>query len=302
MRLVTAGLHHVTAIAADPARCRDFYTRVLGLRLVKVTVNFDAPTTYHLYFADAAARPGTILTFFPFTDAARGRSGAGTARAVALAVARDALPDWAGRLAAAGVEVAGPWRRFGIDVLGCRDPDGLDLELAAVLPPGASTPELAGVTLALADPEPTARLLEELLGFAVLGEEAGRLRLTLPGDAPGRVIDLVAAAGSPELGAGSVHHIAFRARDTAEQQAWRELLLARGLGVSEVRDRRYFQSIYAREPGGVLLEIATDPPGFAVDEAPSELGSALMLPPWLEPRRAEIERRLPPLALRGRPS
>lgn len=307
------GLHHVTAIAGGAQANLEFYTDALGLRLVKRTVNFDAPDTYHFYFGDAAGNPGSLLTFFPFENAAPGRPGPGVAETTAFAIPEAAFEPWMTRLAEAGRDFDGPTIRFGQRVLGLRDPDGLRIELVAEaglnggagwaggpVPAEQTIRHLHSVTLCVEAPERTARLLTETFGYEALGEEAGRRRFRVRGG-PAGIVDLEC---QPErmrgrLGAGTVHHVAFRARDAAEQLTWRKAVAALGLNVTPVLDRQYFRSIYFREPGGVLFEIATDPPGFAVDEAPEALGTALKLPPWLEPQRAEIERRLPPVRLRG---
>lgn len=311
------GIHHVTAIASGAQANFDFYTRVLGLRLVKRTVNFDAPDTYHLYFGDAAGSPGSLLTFFPFEDAAAGRAGTGMAIATAFTIPESALERWAARFAADARDFDGPMTRFGVPTLGIRDPDGLRIELVAepglddrapgqAGSPGSIPTEdairgLHSVALCVEAPERTARLLTDTFRYEHIGEEAGRQRYRARAGGPAGIVDLFC---QPErmrgrMGAGSVHHVAFRARDDAEQLAWREAILALGFDVTPVLDRQYFHSIYFREPGGVLFEIATDPPGFAIDEAPEALGTALKLPPWLESERVDIERRLPPVHWRG---
>ena len=293
--LATAGLHHVTATAGDPQRNLDFYGRALGLHLVKTTVNFDDPFVYHLYFGDAAGHPGTIYTSFPFPDARQGRAGPGMASTIGFA-----MPDAADRaqaLQAQGIPIE-RLTRFGAPVWAFTDPDGQRLELSEG-PAG-----LAGVTLWLEDPEPTATLLKDVFGYTEIGHEADgpgqRQRLALRGSAPGRIIDLYHQpdAAPARTGAGTVHHIAFRARDRAHQDALTEALRARGLSPSARKDRNYFESTYTREPGGVLFEIATDAPGFTHDEPPETLGQSLKLPPQHEPRRAEIEARLPELDLK----
>ncbi len=306
------GLHHVTAIAGDPQANLDFYTGLLGLRLVKLTVNFDDPGTYHFYFGNGGGEPGSILTFFPFVHAAPGRAGPGMAAATAVAVPEDSHDNWIDRLAAAAHDFDGPAERFGDRVVTLRDPDGLRLELVGAVAAGdagwdggpASAEHairrLHGVALCVEAPERTRRLLTETFGYEVVGEEAGRVRLRPQGGAAGSV-DL---ACEPDrlrgrMGAGSVHHVAFRARDEAEQHAWREEIAALGFNVTPVLDRQYFRSIYFREPGGVLFEIATDPPGFAIDEPADALGTGLKLPAWLEPRRQAIEAGLPPVRLPG---
>ena len=307
------GIHHVTAIAGDPQANVDFYVGLLGLRLVKRTVNFEDPGTYHLYFGDHTGRPGTILTFFPWPGAPRGRHGVGQATSTAFAVPAGSIAFWTDRLAAAGVSFGEPVTRFDEGVLRLEDPDGLRLELVgrAVgmpdepwdhgdVPAEHAIRGLAGVTIAERDAAATEALLVSALGFRRVGRAGMLTRLEAAGREPGAVVDLIEERdGTPgRIAVGTVHHVAFRARSDAEQQAWRTELLGAGLAVSPVRDRNYFRSIYFREPGGVLFEIATDLPGFAIDEPPAELGGALMLPPWLEPRRTELEAVLPPLSTR----
>lgn len=291
------GLHHITAIAGPAQRNLDFYVRTLRQRLVKKTVNFDAPDVYHLYFGDAEAAPGSILTFFPYAFARPGLAGPGMASAFAYAVAPEAVSAWAARTGG----ITGT--RFGAELLQLTDPDGLTVELIAE-PGAADDPAMFhSATLWLDDPEPTAQLLSEAFGFEDQGAERSangtRLRMALPGDGPGRVIDLWRSdsASPARPGAGTIHHIAFRARDDAHQDALRARLLSLGMKVTPRIDRQYFNAIYFREPGGVLFEIATDPPGFAVDEAPDALGRALKLPPQYEGRRAQIEAALPPLSV-----
>ncbi|MBF6591999.1 MAG: ring-cleaving dioxygenase [Ktedonobacterales bacterium] len=307
-----SGIHHVTAIATDPQRTLDFYTRVLGLRLAKLTVNYDDPGTYHFYFGDELGRPGTILTFFPWPHAPRGRRGSDQVTAIAFSVPARALDFWAARLAEHGLAVAEPVTRFGDRIISFPDPDGLPLELVAASerdarpgwPAGPIVLEhairgFAGATLTVADDVPTAALLTETLGFRLTAREGERARFAVGAGAPGARVEVVRAprARRGVVAAGTVHHIAWRTPDSEQQLAWRDILRARGLDVTPVRDRRYFHSIYFYEPGGILFEIATDPPGFATDEPPEALGTHLMLPPWLEPRRAALEGTLPPLVL-----
>lgn len=305
------GIHHITAIASDPQRNLDFYTGVLGLRLVKLTVNFDDPGTYHFYFADQEGRPGTILTFFPWPGARRGRPGNGQVSAVAFSVPPGALDYWQDRLRAHDVSISGVRQRFDETVLPLRDPDGLQVELVAgdeapSLPAWESGPVPAEhairgfhhATLWEKDSEPTSGLLTETLGFRPVQDDGVRFRFASP-ESPGRLVDVV---GRPDaqagvMGAGAVHHIAWRTPDDVRQLAWRRSLIELGYRVTAVKDRQYFHSIYFREPGGVLFEIATDPPGFTLDETLAELGTHLKLPPWLEESRPRIEEALPDLNL-----
>ncbi|MFW5973448.1 MAG: ring-cleaving dioxygenase [Bacteroidota bacterium] len=294
-----SGIHHVSAISGPAQRNVDYYAGVLGLRLVKRTVNFDDPNTYHLYYGSDEGRPGTIMTFFCRSDAVTGRAGPGMATRVGFLVGEGGVERWMAHLADLAVDFEGPQELFGCRVLPLRDADGLLIEL--VEDPGFDESGdasiirgLAGVTLSLEQTEPTARLLTDTFGFAFRGDEQGRLRFEAPGSGPGRRIDLTQAApdGISRLGRGVIHHVAFRAADEREQLEWRERLLGHGFKVTPMRDRQYFKSIYFREPGGVLFEIATDAPGFLVDEMPEMLGTSLRLPPWLEARRPQIEQRL----------
>ncbi|WP_226898353.1 ring-cleaving dioxygenase [Mangrovicoccus algicola] len=293
------GLHHVTAISGDPQENVDFFTRVMDQRLVKRTVNFDAPDTYHLYYGTQAADPGSILTFFPFADAGPGRAGPGMASAYAYALNPRAFDDWMIRWAERAIDFDGPAERFGTRVVTLRDPDGAPVEV--VEQDGAPDhPGLFhGVTLWLEDIGPTRDLLVDVMGYEEAGHQtrAGeeRLRLRTQGDAP--FVELMRRAPDhiARPGKGTIHHVAFRASDDADQLAWRDRLLAAGMEVTPVIDRQYFNAIYFRSPGGVLFEIATDPPGFTRDESPADLGTALKLPPQYEARRAQIERILPPL-------
>lgn len=305
-----AGIHHVTAIAGAARGNIDFYTRVLGLKLVKRTVNFDDPGTWHFYFGDADGAPGTIFTTFPWAHARTGRLGTGEVQETAFAVPEGAIGFWVHRLMAAGVTVDEPSTSFGARRIGFRDPDGMRLALvatdASTARPHATDPVdadaairgIAGVTLLVADSAPTGAILTDVLGFAAAGTEGSTSRFVAPDAAIGGIVDLRAVGGFPRgaLGRGTVHHVAFRARDDAEQADLVERLRTRfGIRTTEQKDRNYFRSVYFREPGGVLFEIATDGPGFAVDEAPESLGSTLKLPAGLEPRRAHIEAALEPV-------
>jgi glyoxalase family protein len=296
------GLHHVTAISGPPQANLDFYSGRLKQRLVKKTVNFDDPGTYHLYYGDEAGSPGTILTFFPFANAGPGRAGPGMAAAYAYAVPKGRFDAWMEDLALDAVDFAGPSERFGSRVIVLRDPDGAPVELVETdRTSDAALDGFHSVTLWERDLGPTARLLVDVFGYEEAGHETvdgvERLRLRTPGDARGAVVDLM-RSDAPSIGrqgAGSIHHVAFRAEDDETQAAWREAVASAGFAPTPVIDRQYFNAIYFREPGGVLFEIATDPPGFAVDEDPAHLGEALMLPEKYEPLRDRIEAVLPPL-------
>jgi len=304
-----AGLHHVTAIASDPQRNLDFYTQVLGLRFVKRTVNFDDPGTYHLYFGDDAGSPGTILTFFPWPHAARGHSGAGEVIRTSFAIPATSLEYWREMLTAQGILVETS-QRFDERLLAFSDPDGMRIEIVAhagagpvnaprfaSVPPEHAIRGFFGVTLLERNAEQTAEILN-VLGFQNMGQEGHRLRFSAPGSSLGNHVDLIVDPNAKFgcSGAGSVHHIAFRAKDDAAQREWRREI-AKLLDVTPVIDRVYFHSIYFREPGGVLFELATDPPGFAVDEPLESLGEELRIPQWLEARRGLIEQRLAPIFL-----
>jgi glyoxalase family protein len=311
MPAAIAGLHHVTAIASDPQQNLDFYTELLGLRFVKRTVNFDDPGTYHFYFGDDLGTPGTILTFFPWPRASRGSRGVGETSAVSFSVQENALEFWEKRLRAAGVPVEREPERFGMRVLAFADADGTRLELigdatgeperpsrTSNLPKEQSIRGFSGVSLCEAGFELTAKVLEKM-GFTKAGEDGNRFRFASASGALGSHVDVLVQSElmHGRMGAGSVHHIAFRAKDDAEQLQWREEMREMQLNVTPVLDRQYFHSIYFREPGGVLFEIATDPPGFATDEAVETLGEALKLPPWLERKREAIEEFVPPIVL-----
>jgi len=306
-----SGIHHVTAIAGNASRNLDFYTRTLGLRLVKKTVNFDDPGTYHLYFGDEQGRPGTILTFFPWEHTAPGRNGDGQAEETAFRVPVASIGYWTQRLIEKGVPHQALEKRFGEPTLAFTDPDGMSLALVGVAgaenepawSDGAVSVEHAirgfhGVTLMLAKAAPTAAILTDVLGFRETGREGPLTRYAAGEGGAGSVVTLRETGGflPGRMGRGSVHHIAFRAADDAAQAAMAKKVRAdHRLAPTEQRDRNYFRSVYFREPGGILFEIATDQPGFAVDEPVASLGQALKLPASLEPHRREIEAVLPPL-------
>jgi catechol 2,3-dioxygenase-like lactoylglutathione lyase family enzyme len=305
------GIHHVTAIAGDPQRNLDFYSGVLGLHLVKLTVNFDDPGTYHLYYGDAEGRPGSILTFFPWPGAPRGRAGTGQVTAVMFSIPEEAAGYWNERLAARGTACRTE-ERFGAPAIAFTDPDGLALELVenyderapwsgGPVPAAQAIRGLYGVTLAEEGYERTAGLLISTLNFDKTEERGSRFRFETGAGGAGAVADVecLPDRAPGRMGVGTVHHVAWRTPDDAGQLRWHDKVARTGANVTPVIDRKYFHSIYFREPGGVLFEIATDPPGFAVDEPVAELGTRLMLPPWMEPSRAELERTLPPLRLRA---
>jgi glyoxalase family protein len=305
----TSGIHHITAIAGDPQSNLLFYTDALGLRLVKKTVNFDDPGTYHLYYGDATGSPGTILTFFPFPGAKSGSRGAGEASQTAFAIPEASLSFWLNRLAEKGIAHDAPVTRLGEKVIAFSDPDGMVLELVAQsgageiagyaasgIPAEHAIRAFAGVTLVSAKPEATGAVLA-LMGYRIEASGDGITRWSTGRAGTATRID-VKDAGQQAMhrqGAGTVHHVAFRAADDAAQAAMAEAIRASGLGVTEQRDRQYFRSVYFREPGGILFEIATDDPGFAVDEPVERLGQSLRLPHWLETRRTALEAALPPL-------
>ena len=303
------GLHHVTAIASDPQRNLDFYTDVLGLRFVKKTVNFDDPGTYHFYFGDDAGTPGTILTFFPWPHASRGVVGAGEVTHTAFSIPTDAIDFWENRLQAKGITSTRS-QRLDETVLTFSDPDGMKIELVghtesgdfhaprfADVPPQHAIHGFFGVTMLQRSAAHTEAALA-LLGFRKVAEEGTRLRFSAAGNALGNHLDIVVdpTAGRGRPGAGTVHHIAFRSTDYDDQQEWLKVI-NQHLPSSPVMERDYFRSIYFREPGGVLFELATDIPGFTADEPLETLGESLCLPPWLEPQKAQLAQSLTPLTL-----
>ncbi len=303
------GLHHVTAIAGDAQENLDFYAGVLGMRLVKKSVNQDDPGTYHLFYADAAGHPGTDLTFFPWSQMPAGRKGVGLAVEVPLAVPADSLPYWQARLAQFRVETATE-TRFGEQVLTFSDPHGLDIALVATSDPrdfapweGSPVPvefQIRGLHAARLwerDLHVTARLLTEVLGFEAMGEENGWHRYGVNGGGSGNWVEILEIPDGRRgaQGHGSIHHIAWRMPDAEQEWTLRERLAREGRRPTEVIDRFWFKSVYFKEPGGVLFELATDGPGFGVDEDMTTLGEQLILPPWLEQYRPQIENALPPL-------
>ncbi|QKV72464.1 ring-cleaving dioxygenase [Amycolatopsis sp. Hca4] len=312
MSIKTSGLHHVTAIGGDPQRNADFYLRTLGLRLVKTTVNFDDPGTYHLYYGDSAGKPGSLMTFFPWPDAPSGRRGTGQATTTSFSVPEASLGWWKQHLAANGVDTGQVRNADNEETITFRDPDGLELALVAhpqgdprdpwdteLVPAAHAIRGLHSVTLSVSGEDATAGMLTDGLGLTFAGQDRNRLRFAAGDGGPGALVDVLVTPDAPRglVAAGTVHHVAWRAPDEETQKTWREELVGRGVHVTSILDRQYFRSIYFREPGGTLLEVATDEPGFAIDEPLLELGRALKLPPWLEPRREEIQHMLPKLNL-----
>jgi glyoxalase family protein len=306
------GIHHITAIATDPQRNLDFYTQVLGLRLVKRTVNFDDPGTYHLYFGDGVGTPGTIITFFPWPGAHRGSRGTSQVVATSFAIPEETVDYWKSRFKDHHIVCEEAPARFGDAVLRVTDPDGLLLELITSnvlenvsldfrdeVPAKFAIQGFHAPTLELQSVRLTEELITSLFGFQKQAEAKNRGRFSLDSNSTSHQLDLVERPDGSfgNIAAGTVHHIAFRAANDEEQQRWRENLSRLGLNVTPIIDRQYFHSIYFREPGGILFEIATDPPGFTIDEPRERLGQTLKLPQQFESHRAAIERRLPPISV-----
>lgn len=309
-KMNTAGIHHITAFVRDPQITTDFYAGILGLRLVKKTINFDAPEVYHLYFGDEAGSPGSIITFFPWKDSRKGRIGGGQVGITTYVVPDQAYDFWKQRLAAYGVEVQ-ETERFGEKYLQFADPDGLRAEIVARsegkdsawvfggIPADKAIKGFGGAVLFSTSPVHTTALLENVMGMERVGEDVGYIRFKAFGDI-GNVIDVNATAMAPGGGGyGTVHHIAWRAVDDAEHAAWRSWVEENSYSPTPIVDRQYFNALYFREQGGILFEIATDPPGFARDEEPEHLGERLMLPEWYEKHRGAIESMLVPFEVRN---
>lgn len=305
------GLHHITAIAGDAQRNYDFYTRILGLRLVKKTVNFDDPGTYHFYYGNEVGTPGTILTFFPWTYIKRGTTGNGMATEIGYSVPAGSLDFWARRFDKYSVRYSQPAERFGEIFLPLQDPDGLKLNFivsqnedkrqaweTADIRSDAATKGFHSITLTLKDMKPTAEILTAIFGYKLLSQDGKHYRFITDAVDNAAIVDIIEEPhGKPGIVAGGTnHHVAFRVKNEEILMAFREKVLAHGLDITPRIDRNYFFSLYFREPGGVLFEIATDNPGFAVDEQVNELGTHLKLPPQYEPQRARIEKVLPVLA------
>jgi glyoxalase family protein len=341
------GIHHITAIARNPQRNIDFYSGLLGMRLIKLTVNFDDPTTYHLYYGDSLGHPGTILTFFPWSEAPKGYRGTGEVTAISFLIPSDSMSYWVDRFKRNGISFVGPSKRFSDEFVSFYDPDGLMLELISSPSndfrkeeeeeqlqhqpdniwkesPVAKEHAIRGfhsATLSEEGYERTASLLTDTMGFKLVAKDnkEGRFRFGKvknnsdqeeddDGESAGRgsigsIVDLVCQPDISRgyIGIGTVHHIAWRAANDKHQIDLRQRIVNEAhLNPTPVIDRIYFHSVYFREPGGILFEIATDPPGFAIDERPEDLGKQLKLPEWLEPVREKIKQVLPPVNLPGK--
>jgi glyoxalase family protein len=313
MQTSVHGLHHVTAIAGDPQVNFEFYSGVMGMRLVKKSVNQDVPDTYHLFYADSVGTPGTDLTFFPWPDMEPARLGVGFAVEVAFVVRKDSLPYWQERFKKEGVSFDTIETRFGEQVLPFRDPHGLRLSLVETdserpcvpwtdspVPPEHQLRGMHSVRLWERDRRFTEVLLTQVMGFKSIGMENDWYRYGVEAGGSGQIVEIKEMPAKRERlgqwGTGGVHHVAWRVKDENEQMAVRGQLEAVGLHPTEQIDRFWFRSVYFREPGGTLFELATDGPGFDRDEDQAHLGERLILPPWFEPHRAQIEAALPPLS------
>jgi len=304
------GIHHITVMASDPQANYDFYTQTLGMRFIKKTVNFDAPDVYHLYYGDEVGTPGTVLTFFPFPDARRGKRGTGEITVISFSVPTNSLPYWMERLANLGIDFDGPKNKFGYEFISLLDPDGMKIEIVADpnvdsipgwyngdINPERSIRKFFGTTFYLKDSRATEELLSVVMGAKLISSEGKIKRYSLGENESLSFVNIIEDANAPRAigGAGTVHHLAWRVANDDEQENWRKKVLQHGLYPTEMVDRNYFHSIYFREPGGILFEIATDPPGFMVDESFENLGTELKLPEWHEPKRKIIEQILIPL-------
>ncbi|MGM0836730.1 MAG: ring-cleaving dioxygenase [Bacillota bacterium] len=305
----TTGIHHITAMVNDAQRNIDFYAGVLGFRLVKKTINFDRPEVYHLYFGNENGEPGTVITFFPWAKQLKGRIGTGQVGVISFVIPIGSLPFWEHRLQKFGVEFQTS-KRFGEINIIFNDPDGLQLELVerddgpinswsfGRIQAENAIKGFGGATLFSAQPNKTADVLESFLGLECIGDEEGFLRFRAEANV-GNIIDIKLTPSVRGLmGAGTIHHIAWRAKDDEDLRRWETLLKEKEYFPTEIRDRNYFKAVYFYEQGGILFEIATDPPGFSVDEPIEKLGNKLMLPSWLESKRQELEEILPIVEVR----
>ena len=311
MAATIPGIHHVTCITGDVQKCVDFYVEVLGLRFVKKSINQDLPDTYHIYFGDRLGSPGTAMTFFGWPTWPAQRVGSGQVTTVAFAVPERSLDYWAKRLSSMGRQAA-RGRRFGADVITLADADGIEVELVGESNDDGWAPWKEGpvpvehairgfhsATMTVAEAAETIEVLTRTMHFAELAREGRRTRFETGGGGPDAILDVIESPDAPagEESIGTVHHVAWRTPDDGAQVAWRERLLDAGRNVTSVIDRWYFTSIYFREPGGVLFEIATDSPGFTIDEPAEKLGTTLSLPPWFQVRRDRLDDILPPIVV-----
>lgn len=305
------GIHHITALAGDAQVNAEFYVQQLGMRLVKKSVNQDDPGTYHLFYGNREGDPGSGLTFFPWPRAAQGKAGVGEAVSVALAVPSVSMDFWAERLAEQGIEFDGPVDRFGYQVWQFQDPDSMKLEFVfdtrvdelsgwdqGSVPAEYGIRGFWGATLLLEEIESTSRILTEVFGFEKNGEEEGQVLYSTDAHIGHSVILQKGSVRPSRSGRGTIHHVAFRAKDDEDLMEFRSKVIQMGLHPTDYIDRHWFHSVYFRTPGGVLFEIATDGPGYDVDEDSARLGEKLILPPWLESRREWIESRLPAIEVR----
>jgi glyoxalase family protein len=307
-----SGIHHITAIAGDPQKNVDFFVKILGLRFLKKTINFDDPHTYHFYYGDENGNPGTILTFFPWTDRGfKGKRGTGQIAAISFSVPLSSLDFWVEHLTKQKINFAGPIKRFDEQVLIFEDHDEFELEIVATeeekrpgwdsgfIPKEHSIRGFWGASIWHQKIETTETFMSDLLGFKKVNETENRVRLALANSGAGTYVDLISLPEQQKgiMGVGAIHHIAFRTKDEKTQLEMRKKIINKNFDVTPAVDRNYFHSIYFKEPGNVLFEIATDPPGFFVDETKDELGKSLKLPEWYESIRAEIESALPKITI-----
>jgi glyoxalase family protein len=306
------GIHHITAMASDAQRNVNFYVSVLGLRFVKKSINQDAPDVYHLYYGDEVGSPGTAMTFFPFGRASRGTRGNGEISRIGFSVPTASVDFWISHLSKKGISFSGPEKKYENDIITFLDPDGMMIELVfsdkqvlkfpwnlGPIPAEYAIRNFFGVTMNLASLESSSAVLIDILGFKSILYNGSTHRFIVGEGSDEAAIDIIVDPNLPfaRQSAGSVHHIAWRVKDFAAHEEWQHHVEQNGLSPTEVIDRFYFHSIYFREPGGVLYEIASDNPGFTVDETLEELGTHLMLPPWYEIHREKIERALPPISM-----
>jgi glyoxalase family protein len=298
----SAGIHHITAIAGNPQTNLDFYSGLLGLKFIKKTINFDDPGTYHFYFGDDGGSPGTILTFFPWgKNAHKGRGGRGQVLSYAFNIPVNSLDQWKKKLEKFKIIYTGPYERFGENLITIEDPDGIEIDLVEHAAHQNGSVDISGFHSASLSVESIAMsdsILGDIFGFKLLTREGNRYRYSSGSGGPGNIVDVIVSPDSLPgiMGVGAIHHIAFRAADDNTQQSMRSALTRKYISVTPVIDRKYFKSVYFREPNGILFEIATDSPGFQVDEPKESLGQKLQLPEWLEEKRYFIEKALQPLA------